>query len=81
MAILSENINGKIINVEILSTNISKASYDTQTKVLTITFNNGFIYEYEDVSWELFTKLRMSESQGKFFNEFISKKHTFRKIN
>lgn len=80
MAILSEKISGKVIHVDILSTNIINATYHTEAKILTILFKNGVSYEYEDVSWEIFTKLRMSESQGKYFNEHISKKYVYKKI-
>ena len=81
MSILSEKINGKLIEVDILSSNIKGAIYNTVNEVLTITFNNGNIYEYEKVPWSIFTKLRMSESQGKFFNENIGKKYKYKKIS
>jgi len=48
--------------------------------VLTTTFNNGSIYEYYEVPWEVFTKFRMTESQGKFFNVNISKNYKYKKI-
>ena len=60
MGILSEIINGKTITVKIESSNLSQAIYDTETKTLTITFKKGGIYLYEDVSWDLFTKFRLS---------------------
>jgi hypothetical protein len=80
MSILSESISGTQIEVQIQSSNIKNAKYNTETKKLLITFNNGSIYEYEDVPWEVFTKLRMSESQGKFFNQNISKTYKYNKI-
>lgn len=79
MGILSEKINGEIISVEIESTNLKFAEYNTNTKVLSITFKNDYIYDYYDVSWEIFTKLRTSESQGKFFNTNISKQFNYKK--
>lgn len=80
MGILSEKIEGNVINVFISSANLNSASYNTETKVLTIIFNNGSIYEYYDVSWQVFTKFRMSESQGKFFNKNISRTYKYKKI-
>jgi hypothetical protein len=72
MAILKEEIQGtKIIN-EIKSSNIKKTEYDTETKKLVVEFNNGFKYEYENVPHQIYTKFRMSESQGKFFTTDIS---------
>lgn len=81
MAILTEKIEGSIIEVSIQSSNLKSAKYDTTSKELTITFNNGSIYVYSDVPWEIFTKMRMSESQGKFFNLNIAKKYNYKKLS
>ena len=79
MGIITEKIDGKIIIIEIQSSNLKGATYNTETEDLTVTFNNGSIYIYDKVPWSKFTKLRMSESQGKFFNENIAKNHKYRK--
>ena len=80
MAILKEEIQGtKIIN-EIKSSNIKKTEYDTETKKLIVEFNNGFKYEYEDVPHQVYTKFRMSESQGKFFTTDLSKTFKYKKL-
>jgi hypothetical protein len=80
MSIISEQISGTTINVEIKSSNLKSASYNTSTKVLTTTFNNGSIYEYYDVPWVLFTKFRTAESQGKHFNVNISRNYKYKKL-
>lgn len=80
MGILNEKIEGKIISVDIQSTNLKSATYDTEIKKLTMVFNSGNIYEYDNVPWELFTKFRMSESQGKFFNSNIARAFTYKKV-
>jgi hypothetical protein len=81
MAIISERIEGKLIHVDIKSSNIKSATYNTETSLLTIVFNNGSIYEYENVPWELFTKFRMADSQGAFLNANIKNKYSFKKFN
>jgi len=81
MGIISEKIDGTIIEVTIQSSNLKTASYNTETEDLTITFNNGSIYVYNKVPWNKFTKFRMSESQGKYFNENISRSHKYTKIS
>lgn len=81
MGIISETIEGKNISVVVNSSNIKFAQYDTESKSLQVTFNNGLTYEYSDVPWEVFTKFRMSESQGKFFNSNISKTYKYKKIS
>ena len=80
MAITSEKINGKEILVEIQSSNLQSASYNTEDETLQVTFNSGSVYEYYKVSWEKFTKLRLAESQGRFFNLNIAKNHEFKKL-
>jgi hypothetical protein len=80
MAILSETIEGHLISIVVNSSNIKNGVYHTQLKTLLITFNNGSQYEYEDVPWEIFTKFRMSESQGKYFNLEIQKNYKYKKI-
>lgn len=80
MAITKEEIIGtKIIN-EIKSSNIRKTEYDTETKNLIVEFNNGLKYEYDEVPHQIYTKFRMSESQGKFFISEISKKFKYKKV-
>jgi len=80
MSIITEKIEGKMINIDIQSSNLSSASYDTESSILNVTFKTGSIYEYEKVPWDVFTKLRMSESQGKFFNNNIAKVYSYKKI-
>lgn len=81
MAIISERIEGKLIHVDIKSSNIKSATYNTETSLLTVVFNNGSIYEYEGVPWELFTKFRMADSQGAFLNANVKNKYSFKKFN
>jgi len=81
MSIKSEKIEGtKIIN-EVESSNVIYSIYDTATKKLLVTFKNGTQYEYEGVPHQAYTKFRMAESQGSFFNKEISKKYVFSKVS
>ena len=80
MSIKSEKIDGKLIINEIESSNLMKTVYDTGEEKLTATFKNGIEYEYEKVPHNVYTKFRMAESQGKFFNIEISKKYKYKKI-
>ena len=80
MSIKKEKINGKLIEVSITSSSMSKAKYDTLKESLRVQFNNGKIYEYMDVPSSIFTKFRLAKSQGKFFNENISKSYEFKKV-
>jgi hypothetical protein len=80
MAIIKETISGTKITNEIKSSNIRKTEYDTETKNLIVEFNNGLRYEYNEVPHQVYTKFRMSESQGKFFTTEISKKFKYKKL-
>jgi hypothetical protein len=80
MAVISEIIDKDTIKVSVNSTNIKEMFYNTTTKDLDIIFTNDNTYRYQEISWELFTKLRLAESQGKFFSQFIRNKFKFQKI-
>jgi hypothetical protein len=76
----SKKYEGTKVICEYDSSNLRQVSYDTTTKKLNVTFNNGAIYEYDDVPHETFAGLNLAESQGKFFNQNISKSFTYKKI-
>lgn len=53
------------------SSNLNGASYEKARKVLTVTFKNGAVWEYKNVSIREVNALEKAESQGKFFVETI----------
>lgn len=75
----SKNIVGSQILCEYESSNIKKGMFDSNTKVLELTFNSGSTYAYEGVSHEVFSGLNAADSQGKYFNQNINKKFNFKK--
>ena len=80
MAIIKEEIVGTKIKNEIKSSNIKSTEYDTETKDLVVEFNNGLKYKYDGFPHQVYTKFRMSESQGKFFTTDIAKKYPYKKL-
>jgi hypothetical protein len=80
MAITKEEIIGTRILNEVQSSNIVKTEFDTETKSMIVEFKNGTRYQYENVPHEVYTRFRMTESQGKFFSSDISKKYKFTKL-
>ena len=80
MAIIREQIAGTKIICEVKSSNFRLAEYDTEKKHLIIEFNTGIRYEYLDVPHQIFTQMRTSESQGKFFSSKIAKVYKFKKL-
>ncbi len=80
MAVKKETIDGtKIIN-EIDSSTIVKTTYDTESKDLVVEFKGGMKYRYDEVPHVVYTKFRMSESQGKYFSTDIAKKFKYTKL-
>ena len=49
------------------SSNIASIGYDKESKTLEIEFLNGGIYQYNDVSENIYKRLMSAESKGKFF--------------
>ncbi len=80
MGIISEKIEGALIEVSVSSTNLKSVTYNTESEDMTVTFNNGGIYQYNKVPWGKFTKFRLAESQGKYFNENIARSYNYTKI-
>jgi hypothetical protein len=80
MAILKEEIVGTKIKNQIKSSNIKSTEYDTETKDLVVEFNNGIKYMYNGVPHQVYTRFRISESQGKFFTTDIAKKYPYKKL-
>jgi hypothetical protein len=80
MAIKKEEIKGTKILNEIDSSNIVRTEYDTETRKMIAEFKNGSKYEYEDVPHNIYTRFRMAESQGKYFNVEISKKFKYKRV-
>ena len=80
MSIKRTEINGTKIICEIESSNLKSTQYDTESKKLVVEFKNGIKYEYDEVPHNIFAQLRLSESQGKFFNTSIAKSFKYKKV-
>jgi hypothetical protein len=80
MGIIKEEIVGTKIKNIIKSSNIKSTEYDTESKDLVVEFNNGAKYKYDNVPHQVYTKFRLSESQGKFFTTDIAKKYSYKKV-
>lgn len=80
MSVTSKKYIGDEIITEYVSSNIKGGKYNITTKILEITFNNGMVYQYEDVSHEVFAELNLAESQGKYFNANVAKKYNYKKV-
>lgn len=52
----------------VTSSMLSSVSYDTETNEMTVTFNNGRSYIYEDVDRIIYESLISAKSAGAYFN-------------
>jgi len=59
------------------SSNIASVGYDPTTEVLEIEFHAGGVYQYCNVSKEVYDDLVLSGSKGKYFHNYI-KRNAFR---
>lgn len=80
MAITKTTIEGTKIICEIESSNLKTTEYDTESKKLVVEFKNGMKYEYDEVPHNVYAQMRLSDSQGKFFNSNISKAYKYKKL-
>lgn len=73
MSYLQKKIDGREITLLIKSSNLLQSIYNYDTKELVVTFTNGSVYRYHDVTPEIYTEFQQAESQGKVFNKTIRK--------
>lgn len=59
---------------ELVSTNLESGSYDPETQVLALTFQNGGTYEYAGVPQGIVAGLRASGSPGAYFHRSIKER-------
>jgi len=66
--------------VEVVSSQMKAAEYDTETKSLIITFTKGQRYKYADVPNKVFLELIEAESIGAYFIKNIKSKYEYKLI-
>lgn len=62
------------------STSIQSVGYDPGEKILYIKFNNGYTYEYQDVSPATYAELMNAFSIGAYLNRHIRNRHPYHRI-
>lgn len=63
------------------SSNLLVSEYDQLSKDLIITFKNGGVYKYNNVSASDYMRFEMAESQGKILNSLIKPNYSFSKLD
>ena len=62
------------------SSRIKKAEFYQEENTLVLYFNDGTIYEYNEIAHSVFLKMVSAKSVGKYFNEKIRGHYDFDKI-
>ncbi len=78
-------MSGTLLKIDVsvdfyYSSQLDMLEYDSEQRILLVTFISGDQYEYDNVSRAVLGALVASESPGKAFSELIRDKYTFRKL-
>lgn len=60
------------------SSNIKEYIYNQDKGELLITFHHGGTYKYEAVPYKMFLAMKVAESAGSFFNQYIKNNNSFK---
>lgn len=63
------------------SSNVKSIGYNETTENLEVEFNNGNIYEYYKVPRVTYDSFMAASSQGKYLNQYIKGKYSFKRVN
>jgi hypothetical protein len=66
--------------IPVSSSNVATVGYDSKTQTLEIEFNNGGVYQYFDVSQEIYEALISADSVGKFLNANIKGYYRYARV-
>lgn len=62
------------------SSNLKSVGYDPGGRVLEIEFQDGGVYQYDNVPKEVYVALMEASSHGSFFHRNISNNYPYRKV-
>lgn len=66
--------------IPVTSKNIQSVGYDAESQTLEVEFNTGALYQYANVSQEIFDGFIGSDSKGKYFAANIKGRYSFSKL-
>lgn len=62
------------------SSNISEVGYDPSSETLEIMFTSGSVYQYYNISQDLFDQLMQAPSKGQFLNVYIKNAYPYSRV-
>ena len=66
---------------DVSSTAINSIGYDNRWRRLSVTFNSGRTYDYDNVGSEIYQKFCSADSKGRFFNQWIRNYYAYRRVS
>lgn len=66
--------------IKVESSSIKSIGYNVRLQILEIEFTRGAIYQYKNVSYEIYHNLTNAESIGKYFAQYIKNNYEFEQI-
>jgi len=63
------------------STNVRSVGYDGARRTLRILFQNGALYEYAGVAFEVYDALLDAPSKGRFVHDHVKDRYPHRKVD
>lgn len=67
--------------IEVESEAIRAIAFNQGTSQLKIKFINGSVYQYDEVPFAVFDAFTIADSKGRYFNCFIDKHYSYRRIS
>lgn len=62
------------------SSNLAQIDYDSDARVLTVTFQDGAAYAYSGVPGEIFEGLQKAPSAGSFFYQNVRTRYPYAEV-
>jgi hypothetical protein len=62
------------------SSNIISVGYDTNSHIMEVEFQSGSVYQYFDISEDLYQSLMTAHSKGQYFHDNIMNQYDFEEL-
>jgi hypothetical protein len=60
---------------------VGRFNYDADAELLTVRFDKGGVYQYEDVPADVYQQIEASDSKGAAFNDLVKSKFKSTKVS
>jgi hypothetical protein len=74
----SEDFSVERVIVE--SSNIASVGYDADTSTLEVEFLNGAVYQYFEVSEDLYHDMLRASSPGSYLNQYVKHAYSYSQV-